>query len=309
VDNLAEAVVLREAGLDVPVIILTYTPAWAAYEVIHHDLAVSVYDADLAREFNRVAAELDRTVRIHVKVDTGMGRLGLLPEEAPGFFRQLTKYDRLQVEGIFTHLSTADEADEMYAREQLRRFNVMLDGLRAAGIRFRYVHAANSAATLALPESHYDMVRVGLALYGLSPSEEVPAPPELQPVLTWKTRVAQVKALPPGSPVGYGNTYQTAGTEQIAVLPLGYADGFRRAPRNWGEVLVHGQRAPVVGRVSMGLTTVNVTQIPNVQIGDEVVLIGRQGDDQITADEVARRLDTINYEVVSTIPPHIPRLI
>jgi alanine racemase len=310
VDNINEGITLREAGIGVPILVLTYTPVWAAREAILNDLTLAVYDIDIARECNRIAADADRTAKVHVKVDTGMGRLGLLPDQVPLFFRELTKYDHLEAEGIFTHCSVADSLRGMaYTQSQLARFSGVLDALRAAGITFRYVHAANSAATLSLPESHFNMVRVGLATYGLSPSEEIPCPSDFGPVLTWKTSVGQVKTLPPGSFVGYGNTYQTTGTEKIAVLRVGYADGFRRAPRNWNEVLIHGQRVRLVGRISMGMATANVTHLPDVRVGDEVVLIGQQGDEVITAEDVARRLDTINYEVVTSIPPHVPRII
>lgn len=310
VDNLDEAIALREAGLGAPIQIIAFTPAWAAREALANDLSVTLYDVGVAREFNRVAAEMGRTAKVHIKVDSGFGRLGVLPEEIPAFFRELTKLDNLELEGIFTHCSVADRTSEVaYTQEQIARFRSVLDTLRATGITFRRVHAANSAATLSLPESHFDMVRVGLAMYGLAPSDEVPLPPAFRRVLTWKTTVAQVKTLPPGSYVGYGNTYQTSGSETLAIIPVGYADGFRRAPRNWYEVLVRGQRARLVGRVSMGMSAANVTHIPGVRIGDEVVLIGQQGDDVITAEDVARRLDTINYEVVTALPPHIPRII
>lgn len=310
VDNLNEALVLRDAGIDVPILVLTFTPTWAAREAILNDITLTVYDLDSAREFDRIAMELDRVLKTHVKVDTGMGRLGLLPEAVPGFFRELTKLDNLDLEGIFTHFSVADSLRDLeFTQSQMVRFQGVLDALRASGISFKYVHAANSAATLSLPESHFNMVRVGLAMYGLTPSEEVPLPSEILPVLAWKTSVAQVKTLPPGSFVGYGRTYQTSSTERIAVILAGYADGFRRAPRNWSEVLIHGERARIIGRVSMGLTAVSVNHLPDVRIGDEVVLIGRQGSEVITAGDVARRLDTINYEVVTAIPQEFPRII
>jgi len=184
-----------------------------------------------------------------------------------------------------------------------------VEALAGDGVHFPLVHAANSAAILALPESHLNMVRLGIAMYGLQPSAEVPLPPDLRPALSFKTQVAQVKALPPGSFVGYGKSYQTAGEERIAVLPVGYADGFRRAPRHWGEVLIRGRRAPIVGRVSMDQTTVDVSHIPGVRQGDEVVLIGEQGDERITAEDVAERLGTINYEVVSEILARVPRVV
>jgi alanine racemase len=170
------------------------------------------------------------------------------------------------------------------------------------------MHAANSAGMLVSKDNYFNMVRPGIALYGLAPSETVPLPPEFQPVLTWKTFVAQVKTLPRGHSVGYGNAYITQGEEVVAVIPVGYSDGFRRMPNNWGHVLVRGQLAPIAGRVAMEKTMINVTDIPDVTVGDEVVLIGRQGENVITADEVAARLGTNNYEVVCAISSRIPRI-
>jgi alanine racemase len=170
------------------------------------------------------------------------------------------------------------------------------------------VHALNTAGLINFPEARFDLVRPGIGLYGLPPSPETPLPLGFRPALAFKSTIGQVKTLPPDSPVGYGATYRTKGSETIAIIPVGYADGFRRSPRNWGEVLVKGQRAPLVGRVSMDQAAINVSHIPNVRQGDEVVLIGKQGDEEITAEEVAAKLGTINYEVVSELLARIPRV-
>jgi alanine racemase len=307
VASVNEAIVLRQAGISAPVLVLGYTPAWQAREALRHDVAITLYNRDVARAFSRAAIELHVEARAHVKVDTGMGRLGLLPGETPDFVHDVRNLPGLTLEGIFTHFSIADEADLGYTRRQLECFQEVLAELRVQGVTFPLVHAANSAALLRLPESRFTMVRLGLAMYGLAPSPAVSLPPELHPALTWKTTVAQVKTLSAGSYVSYGNTYQTQGEETIAVIPVGYADGFRRAPMHWGEVLVKGQRAPIVGRVCMDQTMVNVSHIPDVRVGDEVVLIGSQGDATITAEDVAERLGTINYEVVSVIMARVPR--
>lgn len=185
-------------------------------------------------------------------------------------------------------------------------FKNIIRPLRAGGFNFKYIHAANSAGTLTAQENHFNMVRVGAALYGLHPSSLVRLPNDFRSALTWKTVIAQVKTLPPDHAVGYGNTYYTQGEEKVAIIPVGYADGYRRSP-NWGVALVHGKRAPIIGRVSMEKTILNVSHIPDVSIGDEVVLLGRQGDDEITAEEIAARLGTINYEVVCDILPRVPR--
>jgi alanine racemase len=307
VASLNEAVTLREAGISAPVLVLGYTPAWQAREALLNNITVTLYDPDVARAFSRAALDLHTEARAHIKVDTGMGRLGLLPEHVPDFVRGVRSLPGLVLEGIFTHFSIADEEDLSYTRAQLERFQKVLMQLRSRGITFPLVHAANSAALLRLPESRFNMVRLGLAMYGLSPSADVALPEGIQRALTWKTTVAQVKTLPPGSYVSYGNTYETQGDETIAVVPVGYADGFRRAPAHWSEVLIKGKRAPIVGRVCMDQTMIDVSHLPDVRVGDEVVLIGSQEQETITAEEIAERLGTINYEVVSVILARVPR--
>jgi alanine racemase len=301
-----EALELRDAGLDAPILVLSYTPVYAVRQAIRQDVTLTLYDLDMAQAYNRAAREMNTPLKVHVKIDTGMGRLGLLPTEAIPFFRHLINLQFLDIEGIYTHFSMADE-DPDYTREQIRRFRGIVNPLRASGFQFRYVHTANSAAVLTVPESYFDMVRVGMALFGQSPSDRVPIPPHFRPAFTWKSVIAQVKTLPPGQPVGYGQTYYTTGYERIAVIPVGYSHGFRRKPHNWGQVLVHGQFAPIVGRVSMEKTTINVTHIPDVTIGDEVVLLGQQGANVITPDDVAARLGTNNYEVITTALARVPR--
>ena len=303
----SEGIALRRAGITAPILVLGCTPAWQAHEAILNDITVTIFAADVARAFSKAAQELNRRARAHIKVDTGMGRLGLLPDEVVGFLREIEALPSLEIEGIFTHFSVAD-SDPDYTRWQLARFSEVLDEIRRSGFTLRYTHAANSAALLTLPEARFNLVRAGIALYGLAPSPQVPLPDGFRPALAFKTQVAQVKRLPPGSYVSYGNTYQTQGYERIAVIPVGYADGFRRAPRHWGEVLVKGQRAPIVGRVCMDHAMINVTHIPHVRQGDEVVLIGQQGEEEITVDEVAQRLGTISYEVVSEILARVPRV-
>jgi alanine racemase len=307
VASINEAMELRDAGIDAPILILGYTPAWAATLAIRYDVAVTLYDEEVARSFDRTAAEMNRRITAHIKVDTGMGRLGILPEETMQFFRVLNNVNHIDVEGIFTHFSVADE-DRDYTLQQVETFNSILLPLQGGGYQFRYIHAANSAAVLTLPESRFNMVRVGIAMHGLHPSSAVMLPDDFIPALTWKTTIAQVKEMKPGSFVGYGNTYQVQDTEMIAVIPVGYADGFRRSPQTWGDVLVHGQRAPIVGRVSMDQTMINVTGIDDVKIGDEVIIVGKQGREQITAEEAAAQLGTVNYELVSTILARVPRV-
>lgn len=305
---LGEAIALRRAGVVAPILILGYTPAWQARDAVLHDVSVTIFSKEVAEALSRAALSLNRVARAHVKVDTGMGRLGLLPEEVLPFVRDVRRLPALEVEGIFTHMAAADEDDLSYTYWQLERFEQVLAALRAEGLLPPYIHAANSAALLRVPESRYNMVRPGIALYGLNPSPVVPLPEGFRPALSFKCQVAQVKELPEGSYVGYGRAYCTKRRERIAVIPVGYADGFRRGPTHWGEVLVRGRRAPIVGRVCMDQTMIDVTDIPDVRQGDEVVLIGSQGDECITVDDVARRLGTINYEVISEILARVPRM-
>jgi Alr-MurF fusion protein len=308
VASINEGAALRHSGITAPILVLGYTPAWQAREVVLNGLSATLFNLDVARALSRAAGDLTGQVPVHVKVDTGMGRLGLLPDEVVSFVLELRALPNLVLEGVFTHFSVAD-SDSDYTRWQLDRFRQVLGALAEAGIHIPLAHAANSAAVLSLPESYLDMVRPGIALYGLHPSRQVPCPPDFRPAMRFKTQIAQVKALPAGSYVGYGNTYQTTGTQRIAVLPVGYADGFRRTPCTWGEVLVRGRRAPIVGRVSMDQTMIDVTAIPDVRQGDEVILIGEQGNERLTAEEVAERLGSINYEVVSEILARVPRVV
>ena len=307
VATLGEAITLRNSGIDAPLLVLSYMPAWQAHEAIRHNVSATIFTEELARAFSQAAADLNQEAHVHVKVDSGMGRLGLLPHEVLPFMQTLAELPGLRVEGMYTHFGTADD-DVPYAQEQLSRYNALLAELDSVGLRPPLIHAANTAGLINLPESRFDMVRPGIGLYGLPPSGGCHLPDGFRPTLAFKSTVGQVKTLPPNSPIGYGATYRTEGEETIAIIPVGYADGFRRAPQTWGEVLVKGQRAPLVGRVSMDQSAINVSHIPNVRQGDEVVLIGRQGSEEITAEEVAANLGTINYEVVSELLARIPRV-
>ena len=306
VANLAEAIQLRRAGIDAPILVLSYVAVDSIPCAIEFDITVSLFDLQQAIRFQVVALGSGAILKTHIKVDTGMGRLGILPENAEELVTTLRSCDAIDVEGIYTHFSVADE-DPLYTAQQRATFEKVIRKMREAGCPFKYVHAANSAAIVNLSGSGFNLVRPGLLLYGLTPCDSMISINGLQPVMSWKTVVAQVKTLPPNSPVGYGNSYRTRGEEKIAILPVGYADGLRRSPRSWREVLIHGERAPLVGRVSMEKTTLNVSHIPDVVAGDEVVLLGKQGDDEITADEVAAWVGTINYEVLTAIMPGTPR--
>lgn len=308
---LSEAVELREAGIVAPLLILGYVPDWQARDVVRYGLSTTIYSRGLAQHLSRAAiARGAPPVPVHIKVDTGMSRLGLLPADVPGFLARLRDLPGIDVEGIFTHFATADEVPGNPAlQSQVERFRGLLRDLHEEGFDFRFAHADNSAALINDLCPELNLVRLGILLYGLDPSPKTPCPPGFRPALAFKTRIAQVKALPAGTCVSYGCAFVTSRPSNIAVIPVGYGDGFRRSPRGWGEVLVRGRRAPIAGNVCMDMTMLDVTDIPDVKEGDEVVLIGSQGDERITADDVARRLGTINYEVVTQILPRVPRIV
>ncbi len=305
VSSLQEGFELRDVGIVAPVLVLNYAPTYMVRQAIQQDLTLTLYDLNMARSYDRIAREIGQRLRVHIKIDSGMGRLGVTPKEAIPLFRHLITLPNLDVEGVYTHFSTAAEEDLDYTRKQIKNFIGVVRPIQATtGIRFKYRHAANSAATIAIPDARFNMVRVGLAMYGMHPSEVVQLPEGFEPIMNWKTVVAQVKTLPKDHPVGYGNTFVTRREERIAVLPIGYSDGFRRSEvKSSGEVLLKGRRAPIIGRVSMEKTVIRVTHIPEVAVGDEVVLLGKQRNKIITAEEIARRLETINYEVTTSALP------
>lgn len=306
VATVGEGRALRESEIAAPILVLGYTPPWQAAEAVRLGLDCTLFDDDAARALSEAALAQGRIARVHVKVDTGMARLGLWPREAGPFLARLRELPGLSVAGIYTHFAGADQADLGSATAQLDRFLGLLAELEAAGLRPPLAHAANSAAALRLPASRLDMIRPGIACYGLAPSEATPLPPGFRPALSFHSEVAQVKEHPAGAPISYGGTFVTARPSRIATIPAGYADGVRRAPA-WREVLVRGRRAPVVGRIAMDYMMVDVTEVPGVKRGDAVVLIGAQGDEAIGADEAAGWLGTISYELLTGILPRVPR--
>jgi alanine racemase len=322
VARLSEAIALREAGFDAPILVFGYTPPADAGRLVDFDLRQSVYSLDAARAYSEAASARGRRIRVHLKVDTGMGRLGMVPAALSGrdpgdpvgadFIREAAAIARLpgvSAEGIFTHFAASDSADLSYARSQLALFMEVLSALKSSGMEFAVRHAANSAGLIALPESHLDLVRPGIALYGLKPSEEVDLTGiSLTPAMALKTRIIHLKTVPAGTAISYGMTYRTPQPTVIATVPAGYADGYRRRFSSRGSMLVHGRRVPVVGRVCMDLTMLDVGAVPDAQVEDEVVIFGRQGNESISADDLARDLGTINYEIVCDLTARVPRV-
>ncbi len=310
VARVSEGAELRAAGIDAPVLVLGYTPPDAVAAALRLNLSLTVYSLDTAVIAAGVASSLGKRARLHFKVDTGMGRLGWLPgKKAVQEILKAASLPGVEAEGIFTHFAAADAADKTYTLLQLEKFLDLIRDLEKAGLNFPLRHAANSAAIMEVPDSHLDMVRAGIAVYGLYPSDEVDRSKlRLKPALSLKAQVAHVKEVPAGFAVSYGCTYKTPRPTVIATLPLGYADGYSRRLSSVGEVLLGGQRVPVIGRVCMDQIMVDAGSVPGVSPGDEAVLIGRQGDEEISADEIARWIGTINYEVTCAVSGRVPRV-
>ncbi|MDA8216012.1 MAG: alanine racemase [Dehalococcoidales bacterium] len=303
-----EGVQLRRAGVGASILVLGYIPPWEADKVVFHSLTPTVNTYQLALALAASSHWHGVRTGVHVKVDTGLSRYGLPPEEVLGFVRGLTAMPNLGFEGLWTHLATADETDKSFANQQMEAYQHCLHQLEAAGLAPRHRHVANSAGIIDLPGSHLDLVRSGIAIYGLYPSAEVDHSVRLIPAMALKGVVARVRRLPAGSSVGYGRTYIAERDVTVALVPAGYGDGLRRSLSNLGEVLIHGRRARILGRVSMDQIVVDITDIPGVSVGDEVVLLGRQGEGQVTAEELADWMGTINYEVVTGISQRVPRV-
>lgn len=309
---LEEAIQLRDQDVHAPIHILSEIPPedYEASQVVARDLTPTVYQMPVAEKLSRAAVRAEKNVRVHIKVDTGMHRLGISvdPEEVIDFVRRIQKLPNLEVEGIFTHFAMADKPQSDFTDRQFERFQQILKALEKNGIKVPIKHAANSAAIMTKPETHLDMVRAGISIYGLPPSSELKQIVQLEPALSLKTKISYLKRVPAGEGISYGLTYQTEKPTLIATLPVGYADGYSRSLSNRSEVLVRGKRARVAGTICMDQFMVDVNHIPNVKVGDEVTLIGRQGGEEITADEIAELMSTINYEVVCAIGKRVPRI-
>ncbi len=310
-----EGIELRQAQITAPILVVGYTPPEWARVAVAHNLTLTIFSLDAARAIDEAAHELHTTARVHIKFDTGMSRLGVMPEDAADFARAVRELDRIEIEGVMTHFAMADTPDafgvtgwgNQYTQTQLAKFRGVVETLASIGVSPRYRHCANSPATINLADARFNLVRSGILIYGLDPSPEVPRPADFIPALSFKTRVALVKNVPSGAYVSYGCTFRTERPTRLAVLMVGYADGFRRKPSHYGEVLIHGKRVPLVGRVCMDQVMADVTDLDKVQAGDEVVLIGKQGTEEITAAEVGAKLGTNNYETVTTISARVAR--
>lgn len=311
---LDEAVELRNAGIEKPILILGMTDESLFEELISFDVTQTIFTLQQAKALSDTAVRLGKTAKLHIKVDTGMNRIGFLCKE--GYIEKsiqeiiaVSKLPNLKIEGIFTHYFKADSKDKTEADRQLVLFTRMVDGLKAAGISFEIRHISNSAGIMEMPNDLYDMVRAGISAYGLYPSEEMDQDAcVLYPAMQFKSRIVHVKMVKKGETVGYGGTYRLPEDKMIATVGVGYADGYPRALSNQGRMLVHGCYAPVVGRVCMDQTMIDVSGITGVQVGDEAVMFGTQGDKCIPVEELAAMSASFNYEFVCDISRRVPRI-
>lgn len=303
-----EGAELRKGGIEDPILVMGGFLREQAREILSYGLTPVISNWEQAEWLAAEAKNAEAPVEVHLKIDTGMGRLGVRPESADEIFSKLSDTPALSLNGIMSHFSEEELTDTEVASEQLARFEHAIDQARRLGLPARLNHIANSTAILTFSRSWHEMVRPGIILYGYVPSGARWDGPAFQPILTLRTRITNLKRVPAGTPISYGRTFSTTRDSLIAVLPIGYADGYPRALSNRGQILVRGQRAPIVGRVCMDMTMADVTDIDGVALGDEAILIGRQGAETITADEIAGWLNTISYEVLCGIGRRVPRI-
>jgi alanine racemase len=318
VNSLDEARAIRNSGIDLPIIVLGYVPLDELAEAVKNNLRLTVYNTETIEQLGRISSALKTKVSLHIKTETGVHRQGITRENLLPFIERIKKSAYLEIEGLSMHFANIeDTTDHSYAQSQLETFKEYVDLLAKNGIDIPVKHVACSAATILFPETLFDMVRVGIGIYGLWPSKETylscikeqREPVKLKPVLAWKTRVVQIKEVPEGALIGYGCTFKTTRPTKLAVLPVGYYDGYDRLLSNSSYALISGKRAPVRGRVAMNFITADVTDISDVELEDEVVLLGQQGNEHISAEYLATLCGTINYEIVTRINTKIPRIV
>ena len=302
-----EGVALRQAGIRDEIVVLGATLPAQFPDLVAHRLTPVLYRADLVQAFAAAVESGTEPYPVHIKVETGMGRLGVLPRELPELLSRSEFCAPLRLEGLMTHLADADNPDAGQTEEQLARFQQVLNQVEERGLAIPLIHVANSAGIIQYPTSLYSLVRPGLMLYGYHTLANDTQGLQLQPILTWKTTIAHMHTIPPGSSVSYNRTFIASRQTRVAVLPVGYADGYNRLLSNRGQVLIGGQRVPVIGRVCMDMTMVDVTDVQGVQVGQEAILIGQQGRERITAADLAAWQQTIPYEILCAIGPRVPR--
>ena len=306
-----ESFALRRAGMKKPILCLGYTFPESYERLVQEDVRPALFRADQARQFSEAASRVGKSAKVHIKVDTGMSRIGITPDEAGiEFIKEVMELENMEVEGIFTHFSRADEADKTAATKQLARYEEFLEKVsRECPDKIPYCHMSNSAGIIEMPQAHMDLVRAGIILYGLWPSDEVATDKEkLTPVLTLKSHVVYVKEIQEGTPVSYGGTYVTTGETRVATVPVGYADGYNRMLSNNGYVICRGKKLPIIGKVCMDQFMVDASELPDMQPGDEVILLGEADGVSISVTEMAHHLHTIEHEVTCGIAARVPRV-
>ena len=310
VADVGEAIALIDSGIDATFIVLSATLPEHSEALVAYDCAPAVCTLEMVEALAHEAEKQRKHVSIHIKVDTGMGRIGIYPDQIQEFLEKCRAYPVLHIRGIMSHFPRADEADKTFSYQQIETFKHVVEMVKLYGIEIR--HMANSAAILDLPNSYFDAARPGIAIYGLRPSWDIQNPrvKDLKPMLEWKSRITFLKEVPAGTGLSYGHIFKTRHPSLIATIPVGYGDGLSRNLSNNIDFLVGGVRCPQVGRITMDMSVIDVTALRGqVELGDEVVIIGRQGNEEITADELAGKLGTINYEIVTAISHRIPRIV
>lgn len=308
VATLGEALELRENKIKSPVLILTPGFSSQAFDIVKHNIRQAVCTLEMAVELSKQARKQNKQAVVHIKVDTGLGRLGVLPDSALDFIRKVKSLKNILIEGIFTHFASADERDVSWSKHQLKIFMEILRGLKMNNIDIPVKHTACSAAVMKMPESHFNAVRPGLMLYGILPYLGFSSDIKLKPAMSLKTRVIFIKDVEKGTSIGYGRSFFTGKKSKIAILGIGYADGYSRNLSNKGEVIINGKKAPILGRVCMDLTMADVSNVRNVKIGDEVILFGSDGKLKISAEEIANKIGTIPYDIICMVNSHLQRI-
>ena len=307
---LTEGIELRNNNINAPIMLLGYTPLSLGDDLIKYDLEQTVYDLEYAKELSKIALSLNKKAKIHIAIDTGMGRIGFLPnEKAVKNVSEICSLKGLETLGIFTHFSTSDEEDKTYTLEQFKKFQDFNEKLSNLGIEIPLKHVSNSGAIMDMPETYLDAVRAGIILYGYYPSNEVNKNNlSLKPALTLKACITRVQEMDTDMYISYGKTFKTKRKSLIATLPIGYADGYSRLLSKNGKVIINGKFAPIVGRICMDQCMIDVTDIGDVKIGDEVILLGEEGNLKFNADNLAEIMGTINYEILCMLKYRIPRV-
>ena len=320
--NLEEAIILRKNKIKKPILVLSYYGIEESKKefikqikfVIKNNIALMVYDLDKIKLLDSIAKSLNQKIKVHIKVETGMARVGVPYDDALEFIKKVSKFNYIEIEGLASHFATTEESNQYFAKFQLNNFKKLLRKIERLDIKIPIKHMAASAAITLSPENHFDAVRLGIAMYGLWPSKENKNTinrkyPQfnLQPVLSWKTKLFQIKKLKPDVPVGYGCAYRTTKNITMGLIPVGYYEGLDRKFSNKGHVLIKGQKCPIIGTICMNITIINISKVSKAKVGDEVVLIGKSGNKEIKADNLATEINTINYELVARLNPEIYR--